>query len=33
MTGCRASVRWITKTRAGLTNHVMAELTFRNSVF
>src|SRR5262252_2803898 len=30
MTGCRASVRWITKTRVGLTNHVMAELTFRN---
>jgi aminobenzoyl-glutamate utilization protein B len=30
MTGCRASVRWITKTRVGLTNHPMADLTFRN---
>ena len=30
MTGCRASVRWITKTRVGLTNHVMTDLTFGN---
>src|SRR6266851_3206294 len=30
MTGCRASVRWITKTRVGLTNHAMADLTYRN---
>ena len=30
ITGCRALVRWITKTRFGLTNHVMADLTFRN---
>jgi aminobenzoyl-glutamate utilization protein B len=30
MTGCQASVRWITKTRVGLTNHAMADLTFRN---
>src|SRR5713101_3246274 len=30
LTGCRASVRWITKTRVGLTNHAMADLTYRN---
>jgi aminobenzoyl-glutamate utilization protein B len=30
MTGCSTSVRWITKTRVGLTNHAMADLTFRN---
>ena len=29
-TGCQVSVRWITKTRVGLTNHAMADLTFRN---
>jgi len=29
-TGCRASVRWVTKTRVGLTNHAMADLTFEN---
>jgi len=28
--GFRASVRWVTKTRVGLTNHAMAELTFEN---
>ena len=30
MTGCRASVRWVTKTRVGLTNHAMTDLTFGN---
>ncbi|MGH9029960.1 MAG: amidohydrolase, partial [Acidimicrobiales bacterium] len=30
ITNCAASVRWVTKTRVGLTNHVMAELTYRN---
>jgi len=30
MTGCHPSVRWITKTRVELTNHAMADLTFRN---
>jgi aminobenzoyl-glutamate utilization protein B len=30
MTGCRASVRWITKTRVGLTNHAMTDPTFAN---
>jgi aminobenzoyl-glutamate utilization protein B len=30
MTGCRASVLWVTKTRVGLTNHAMADLTFQN---
>jgi aminobenzoyl-glutamate utilization protein B len=30
MTGCEMSVRWVTKTRVGLTNHVMADLTWRN---
>jgi aminobenzoyl-glutamate utilization protein B len=29
-TGCRASVRWVTKTRVGLTNHAMADVTFEN---
>jgi len=29
-TGCVASVRWVTKTRVGLPNHVLAELTYRN---
>ncbi len=29
-TGCRASVRWVTKTRVGLTNHALANLTFEN---
>ena len=26
-TGCEASVRWVTKTRVGLANRAMAELT------
>src|SRR5271167_3875979 len=30
MTGCSTAVRWITKTRVGLTNHAMTDLTFRN---
>ncbi len=29
-TNCEASVRWVTKTRVGLTNHAMAELAYRN---
>ncbi len=29
-TGCQASVRWVTKTRVGLTNHVMADLAYQN---
>jgi aminobenzoyl-glutamate utilization protein B len=29
-TGCRVSVRWVTKTRVGLTNHAMADVTFEN---
>src|SRR5579885_77054 len=29
-TGCRVSVRWVTKTRVGLTNHAMADITFEN---
>jgi aminobenzoyl-glutamate utilization protein B len=29
-TGCRASVRWVTKTRVGLTNHAMADVSFEN---
>ena len=29
-TGCQASVRWVTKTRVGLTNHAMADLTYQN---
>jgi aminobenzoyl-glutamate utilization protein B len=29
-TGCRASVRWVTKTRVGLANNVMADLAFQN---
>ena len=28
--GCEVSVRWVTKTRVGLTNHAMANLTYRN---
>jgi aminobenzoyl-glutamate utilization protein B len=27
---CRASVRWVTRTRVGLTNHAMADLAYRN---
>jgi aminobenzoyl-glutamate utilization protein B len=27
---CEVRVRWVTKTRVGLTNHVMAELAYRN---
>jgi aminobenzoyl-glutamate utilization protein B len=30
MTGCSASVRWVTKTRVGLTYHDMTDLTFAN---
>lgn len=30
VTNCEARVRWVTKTRVGLTNHVMAELAYRN---
>ncbi|HUZ00368.1 MAG TPA: M20/M25/M40 family metallo-hydrolase [Thermomicrobiaceae bacterium] len=30
VTGCRASARWVTKTRVGLTNHAMADLTYCN---
>jgi aminobenzoyl-glutamate utilization protein B len=29
-TGCTVSVRWVTKTRVGLPNHALAELTYRN---
>jgi aminobenzoyl-glutamate utilization protein B len=29
-TGCEASVRWVTMTRVGLTNHALADLTYRN---
>ncbi len=29
-TGCRAHVQWVTKTRPGLANNAMADLTFRN---
>lgn len=29
-TGCEASVRWVTKTRVGLTNHALADLAYRN---
>jgi aminobenzoyl-glutamate utilization protein B len=29
-TGCEYSVRWVTRTRVGLTNHVMADLAYRN---
>ena len=31
-TGCRLSVRWITKTRVGLPNRALADLTYRNLV-
>lgn len=30
VTGCRAYVRWVTKTRVGLPNQAMTELTWRN---
>jgi aminobenzoyl-glutamate utilization protein B len=30
VTGCEASIRWVTKTRVGLTNHALADLTYRN---
>ena len=30
ITGCRLSVRWITKTRIGLPNNALADLTYRN---
>ena len=29
-TNCTVSVRWVTKTRVGLPNHVMADVTYRN---
>ena len=29
-TGCTLSTRWVTKTRVGLPNHVMANLTYKN---
>jgi aminobenzoyl-glutamate utilization protein B len=29
-TGCVASVRWVSRTRVGLTNHALADLTYRN---
>jgi aminobenzoyl-glutamate utilization protein B len=30
MTGCQASIRWVTKTRVGLPNSKMTEVTWRN---
>ncbi len=30
VTGCEASMRWVTKTRVGLANNAMADLTYRN---
>ena len=30
VTGCNLSTRWITKTRVGLTNHAMTEITYKN---
>jgi len=30
LTFCKLSTRWVTKTRVGLPNHAMAELTYRN---
>lgn len=30
VTGCEVSIRWVTKTRVGLTNHAMADLAWRN---
>ena len=30
ITGCTFSVRWVTKSRIGLTNHAMADLTYSN---
>ncbi len=32
LTGCRSTMRWITKTRVGLANLALAELTYRNLV-
>ena len=29
-TGCEVSIRWVTKTRVGLPNHAMAQLTYDN---
>ena len=29
-TGCEVSVQWVSKTRVGLPNHAMADLTYRN---
>ncbi len=29
-TGCRATVRWVTRTRVGLPNRALADLTYRN---
>ena len=33
MTSCRTSVSWVTKTRVGLTNHTMMDLTCANMEF
>ena len=30
VTGCEVAVRWVTKTRVGLTNQALADLTYRN---
>ena len=30
LTGCTVSCRWVTKTRVGLPNHALADLTYRN---
>ena len=30
LTGCEVSVRWVTKTRVGLANRALADLTYRN---
>ena len=30
VTGCEVSIRWVTKTRVGLPNHAMAQLTYDN---
>lgn len=32
VTGCQVSARWVAKTRVGLTNHAMADLSYRNLV-
>ncbi len=29
-TGCEVSMRWVTKTRVGLANHALSDLTYRN---